>query len=75
MGPSQHALGMTVVNLGPGGPAPTDPMVSSFVVDEGAPPVRPWPEGPRLHPWTRQWLVRPSDQDSFGHVNQARYVD
>jgi acyl-CoA thioesterase FadM len=66
---------MTVVNLGPGGPAPIDPTVSSFVVDEGAPPVRPWPEGRRLHAWTRQWLVRPSDQDSFGHVNQARYVD
>ena len=66
---------MTVVNLGPSGPAPIDPMVASFVVDEAAPPVRPWPEGPRLHPWKRQWLVRPSDQDSFRHVNQARYVD
>lgn len=66
---------MTVVNLGPSGPAPIDPVVSSFVLDEAAPPVRPWPEGPRVHPWKRQWLVRPSDQDSFGHVNQARYVD
>jgi acyl-CoA thioesterase FadM len=66
---------MTVVKLGPSGPAPIDPVVSRFVLDEAAPPVRPWPEGPRPHPWKRQWLVRPSDQDSFGHVNQARYVD
>ena len=33
------------------------------------------PEGDRLQSWKRQWLVRPSDQDSFRHVNQARYVD
>lgn len=66
---------MTVVNLGPGGPAPIDPIVSNFILDEPAPPVRPWPEGDRLQSWKRQWIVRPSDQDSFLHVNQARYVD
>jgi len=66
---------MTVVNLGPEGPAPVDPVVATFVLDEPAPRVRPWPEGDRLHSWKRQWVVRPSDQDSFRHVNQARYVD
>lgn len=66
---------MTVVNLGPEGPAPIDPVVGSFVLDEPIPAVRPWPEGDRAEPWQRQWLVRPSDQDSFRHVNQARYVD
>ena len=66
---------MTVVNLGPEGPAPVDPVVAAFVLNEPAPAVRPWPEGDRLHSWKRQWIVRPSDQDSFRHVNQARYVD
>ncbi len=66
---------MTVVNLGPQGPAPIDPIVTSHLVDEPAPPARPWPEGDRGGSWGREWLVRPSDQDSFGHVNQARYVD
>ena len=66
---------MTVVNLGPEGPAPLDPVIATFVVDEPAPAVRPWPEGDRLQSWKRQWIVRPSDQDSFRHVNQARYVD
>jgi acyl-CoA thioesterase FadM len=66
---------MTVVNVGPEGPAPLDPVIATFVIDEPAPPVRPWPEGDRLQSWKRQWIVRPSDQDSFRHVNQARYVD
>jgi acyl-CoA thioesterase FadM len=66
---------MTVVNLGPDGPAPLDPIVSGFVTDEATPPARPWPDGERQGAWRRQWTVRPSDQDSFGHVNQARYVD
>lgn len=66
---------MTVVNLGPSGPAPIDPIVAEFVLDEPTIAARPWPEGPRQEAWTRIWTVRPSDQDSFGHVNQARYVD
>jgi acyl-CoA thioesterase FadM len=66
---------MTVVNLGPEGPAPIDPVVATFVLHEPAPPMRPWPEGDRTRSWKRQWVVRPSDQDSFRHVNQARYVD
>lgn len=66
---------MTIVNLGPDGPAPLDPAIATLVVDEPAPPVRPWPEGERSQSWKRRWVVRPSDQDSFRHVNQARYVD
>jgi acyl-CoA thioesterase FadM len=66
---------MTIVHLGLAGPAPLDLEVSTFIVDEPAPAPRPWPEGDRLCAWTRSWTVRPSDQDSFGHVNQARYVD
>jgi acyl-CoA thioesterase FadM len=66
---------MTIVNLGPNGPAPLDPSVGSYVTNEEAPPARPWPEAERQQSWTRRWTVRPSDQDSFRHVNQARYVD
>jgi acyl-CoA thioesterase FadM len=66
---------MTIVHLGPDGPAPLDAVVSTFVVDEPAPAALPWPQKARLKPWKRSWTVRPSDQDSFGHVNQARYVD
>jgi acyl-CoA thioester hydrolase len=66
---------MTIVHLGPDGPAPLDAVVSTFVIDEPAPIAPPWPQGGRAQPWTRSWTVRPSDQDSFGHVNQARYVD
>jgi len=66
---------MTVVNLGPDGPAPLDPVVATFVLDEPAPAVRPWPQSDRSKSWKRQWIVRPSDQDGFRHVNQARYVD
>ena len=66
---------MTVVNLGPDGPAPIEPLVAQFVVDEPTPAALPWPEGARTQSWKRQWVVRPSDQDSFRHVNQARYVD
>ncbi len=67
---------MTVVNLGPDGrPAPLDRALASFVIDEPTAAARPWPGDERPQAWTRQWTVRPSDQDSFGHVNQARYVD
>ncbi len=66
---------MTVVNLGPDGPAPIDPIVRELVLGDPAPQARAWPEGDRTDAWTRSWLVRPSDQDSFRHVNQARYVD
>lgn len=74
-GATAAAARMTVVNLGPKGPAPLDPIVASYVIDEPTPLVRQWPDGPRVDPWSREWEVRPSDQDSFRHVNQARYVD
>ncbi len=66
---------MTVVNLDANGPAPIDPVVADYVLDEAVPAPRPWPDGERADSWKRRWLVRPSDQDSFRHVNQARYVD
>lgn len=66
---------MTIVNLGPEGPAPLAPFVADYVIDEGAPEAWTWSEGERASAWTREWTVRPSDQDSFRHVNQARYVD
>ncbi|MGB5547897.1 MAG: acyl-CoA thioesterase, partial [Polyangiales bacterium] len=54
---------------------PIEPLVASFVVDEPTPAAQPWVQGERTRSWTREWIVRPSDQDSFRHVNQARYVD
>lgn len=59
----------------PDGPAPVNPAVASLVTDEVAPPAHPWPAGDRTQSCKLQWVVRPSDQDSFRHVNQARYVD
>ena len=49
---------MTVVNLGPEGPEPIEPVVASFVVDEPTPAVHPWPEGERTQSWKRRWIVR-----------------
>lgn len=66
---------ITIVTLGPDGPAPVNPAVASLVTDEVAPPAHPWPAGDRTQSCKLQWVVRPSDQDSFRHVNQARYVD
>jgi acyl-CoA thioesterase FadM len=66
---------ITIVSLGPDGPAPVNPAVAALVTDEVAPPAHPCPGGDRTHPYKLQWVVRPSDQDSFRHVNQARYVD
>jgi acyl-CoA thioesterase FadM len=66
---------MTVVKVGPEGPSPISPAMSTLVVDEAAPVARPWLADKPTQSWKRQWIVCPSDQDSFGHVNQARYVD
>ena len=66
---------VTVVHLGPDGPAPVGADLASAVLDEPLPARAVWPEVERRSSWTRQWIVRPSDQDSFRHVNQARYVD
>lgn len=66
---------ITVVHIGPNGPAPIGGDLSHAVVNDPVPPRPVWPEADRRSSWTRQWIVRPSDQDSFRHVNQARYVD
>ncbi|MEM8606377.1 MAG: thioesterase family protein [Myxococcota bacterium] len=66
---------VTVVHLGPDGPAPLDEDLSAAVIDRPVPdPVR-WTPGERQSLWAHEWIIRPSDQDSFKHVNQARYVD
>lgn len=65
----------TLVQVGPNGPEPIDPTFREFVLDRDAPTAPRWPEElPDVH-WDREWDVRPSDQDSYKHVNQARYVD
>lgn len=66
---------VTVVHIGPDGPTPLDEDLSSAVLDEPLPPPVRWTEIDRGSSWKRSWVVRPSDQDSFRHVNQARYVD
>ncbi len=66
---------VTVVHIGPDGPAPVGADLASAVLDEPVPARAVWPETERRSSWTRRWIVRPSDQDSFRHVNQARYVD
>jgi hypothetical protein len=66
--------GMTVVNLGPEGPGPINPIIATLVLDKPAPAVRRWSASDRTHSWKRQWIICPSDH-GFRHVNQARYVD
>ncbi len=66
---------VTVVHFGPDGPAPLDGDLDASVFDEPTPDRVVWLEGARESSWSREWVVRPSDQDSFRHVNQARYVD
>jgi acyl-CoA thioesterase FadM len=66
---------VTIVHIGPDGPAPIGSDLASTILDEPVPAVVIWQETERRSSWTRQWIVRPSDQDSFRHVNQARYVD
>ena len=66
---------VTVVHLGAHGPEPLPRGLQSAVHDEPTSPSVRWAETERQAPYGRQWIVRPSDQDSFGHVNQARYVD
>ncbi len=66
---------VTIVHTGPDGPTPVGVDLASAVVDEPVPAAVMWQEGERRASWKRQWIVRPSDQDSFRHVNQARYID
>ena len=65
----------TLVHLGPQGPAPLDPGLRELTSEYSAPSPKPWRESVRKSAWARDWIVAPSDQDSFRHVNQARYVD
>ncbi len=68
-------LRVTIVQLGPAGPSPIDPTLSELVTPTDAPEPLPFvmPEGDTVFEWSIP--ARPSDQDQFRHVNQARYVD
>lgn len=65
---------ITIVQLGPNGPTPIDPSVAALVTPTEAPDALAWTE-PGEGAFETTIVVRPSDQDQFGHVNQARYVD
>jgi acyl-CoA thioesterase FadM len=65
---------ITIVQLGPNGPSPIDPSVAALVTAAEAPEALPW-TAPDDGAFETTIVVRPSDQDQFGHVNQARYVD
>lgn len=64
---------VTIVQLGPEGPTPIDPSMAEFVTpSDRAEPLVFEPGAPEFETTI---LARPSDQDQFRHVNQARYVD
>lgn len=65
----------TLVHVGPKGPAPLDPGLRDLTCGYSAPDARQWQESERRSMWARDWIATPSDEDSFKHVNQARYVD
>jgi acyl-CoA thioesterase FadM len=65
----------TIVQVGPEGPAPLDPSLSELVEDREAPVHPPMQGVAPDDAYRRRWVVRPSDQDSFRHQNQARYFD
>lgn len=65
----------TLVQVGPNGrPAPVSSSLRHEVSEEPAPIAARWPDAPPVEPFIREWVVRPSDQDSFRHVNQAMYI-
>ena len=63
-----------LVQVGQDGPTPVNRSLRGAIHDEPAPIADPWPDAPPSKPFTREFVVRPSDQDSFRHVNQAMYV-
>jgi YbgC/YbaW family acyl-CoA thioester hydrolase len=65
----------TIVQLGPDGPAPLDPELASLTVDLPLPAHEALRNPPEGDLYELPFIVRPTDTDSFSHVNQARYVD
>lgn len=66
----------TIVQLGPDGPAPLDPSLADHLTptdDQTSPPLLAF--GSAAAEFEAPIVIRPSDQDQFRHVNQARYVD
>jgi acyl-CoA thioesterase FadM len=64
----------TIVQIGPGGPIPMDPSLAEHVSHDPAPEHRR-DSTPLADAFEHRVVVRPSDTDAWGHVNQARYVD
>lgn len=65
---------ITIVQLGPTGPTPIDASLAALVTPTALPLALPFTM-PDETTFETTIVVRPSDQDQFGHVNQARYVD
>jgi acyl-CoA thioesterase FadM len=66
---------VTVVQLGPSGPAPLPDEVRALAEPTGAPAPLEAGGPAEGDAFTHRFVVRPSDLDQFGHVNQAKYVD
>lgn len=65
----------TVVRIGPTGPIPVDPSLAERVHEAPAPAHVAHGGVAGAGSYAQDVVVRPSDTDSFGHVNQARYID
>ncbi len=65
----------TIVHLGPTGPAPLDPELAAHAKEGDAPAHAATAAVPAADAFAHGFVVRPSDTDTFSHVNQARYVD
>lgn len=68
-------LRVTIVQLGPQGPTPVDPTLHELVTQSTMPPELTFDVASSGPVFEHAILARPSDQDQFRHVNQARYVD
>lgn len=64
---------ITIVQLGPDGPSAIDPGAAAYVTPEEGPEPLVYEAGEVE--FETNFLPRPSDQDQFRHVNQAKYVD
>ncbi|MFO0692267.1 MAG: acyl-CoA thioesterase [Polyangiales bacterium] len=68
-------LRVTIVGLGPTGPIAFPPELAEHVSARPAPTPIPHAGEPPADAFVYSFVARPSDQDQFRHVNQARYVD
>lgn len=68
-------LRVTIVQLGPSGPSPVDESLHAHVTPMAMPAELRFDDASAGPVFEHAILARPSDQDQFRHVNQARYVD